>query len=628
MDCPKRSNGERERVRISRSLVAFAVCLVGLCANAYAAGEYRTIEVEALKITIDSEWATRTTPGYLPVRFDITNLGDARVIEIVSQGTRFFRRMGPPGGQQAGVEVRQTVRLARGDRVRLTLPVPVLADSETVRFEIREDGRALDRFSFTGFQSRSAPADASALIVADPSSAFATTASGWLRTFTGGGSGGFAILSGGVASGTVVSGGPTVRVSPSGGGRGSRPPLDFILDPGRLPTNWLGFTSLRAVFIGPKEWEQLNEAQRTALLTWTACGGDLMFVDGDVKTLVPGRTLPAGGTNRAAAYFFGRIHTPTAESISSGGLGSALSEAEKVQDSNWALPANRAADWGTIAARGFRLPIPGVNGVPARAYLMILFVFSVLIGPANYWLLWRKRRQVLLVLTTPLISAIFIVLLAGYVVAGEGLGVRGRAMSFTMLDEVKKQAATRATVSLYAAGMTPAGGLRFPRDVAVIAIGPEGTGSTERHALDLTESQRYASGVIQARSPTNLEEIGFRSARERLGFSKDADGLRVINGLGATITALIYRHGGQLYQLAGPLAQGEKGLMKIDPRSAASVVPPDLPQAARLQYLFTHQPDGSYLAVLDRSPFWEPGVAGVDERGSFHVVIGWPEGQP
>ena len=49
----------------------------------------------------------------------------------------------------------------------------------------------------------------------------------------------------------------------------------------------------------------------------------------------------------------------------------------------------------------------------------------------------------LLVLTAPLISAIFIVLLAGYVVAGEGLGVRGRAVTFTMLDQARKQAVTR-----------------------------------------------------------------------------------------------------------------------------------------------------------------------------------------
>ena len=114
---------------------------------------------------------------------------------------------------------------------------------------------------------------------------------------------------------------------------------------------------------------------------------------------------------RSAAYFFGRIHRPTSAAIGTAGLASVLSAAQKLQDANWALPANGARDWGTIAGRGFRLLIPGVDGVPARAYLSILIVFSLLIGPANYWFLWRKRQQVLLVLTAPLISAMFIVVL-------------------------------------------------------------------------------------------------------------------------------------------------------------------------------------------------------------------------
>ena len=60
-----------------------------------------------------------------------------------------------------------------------------------------------------------------------------------------------------------------------------------MLDASRLPTDWLGFTSLRAVFIGPEQWRALENVQRDALLTWVACGGDLMYVDGDPSTLIP-----------------------------------------------------------------------------------------------------------------------------------------------------------------------------------------------------------------------------------------------------------------------------------------------------------------------------------------------------
>jgi hypothetical protein len=602
-----------------------SVCVVLLVAYAtaigHAAGEYRTFEVESLKIEFDSEWAMRTSPGYLPVRLDITNLGAARVIEIAGQGTRFFRSTMARGAMGTGsTEVSQSVRLARGDRVRLTIPVPIFGSNENIQFEIRENGKLLERLNYTGFQSASAPGDASALIVADRASATGATMGGWLRS-VGGAAG---PIAGGLPGrpATLVLGRPSTSTS--------TPPIDFMLPPSRLPTNWLGYTSLRAVVIAPTEWQQLSDVQKTALLTWTACGGDLVFVDGDLGTLMPSATTAAGPADGAAAraYFFGRIHRPTSASITLSGLGPFLANAQKLQDSNLALPANTARDWGTIATRGFRLPIPGVGGIPARAYLAILLVFSVLIGPANYWFLRRNRQQVLLVLTAPLISAAFILLLAGYVIAGEGFGVSGRVASFTMLDQVRSQAATRSSTSLYAAGMTPSGGFRVPRDVAVFPVGTTGTGTHERLALDLTDGQRFSAGVIQARSPTNVDQIAFRTARERLTFTRGGSGTTVVNGLGATITALVYRDGDTFGLLDERLPPGGKATLRPSGNGVGNLVPRDLPLWSRLVHLAQHQPAGSYLAVLDRSPFVEPGVPGVAERGSFHLVLGWPGGQP
>ena len=606
-----------------RALLTLLVCFCH-AVSALAAGEYRTVEVESLKITIDSEWAPRTAPGYLPVRFDITNLGEARAIDIVGRGMRVFMLSGRRGGVQGGLEILQTIRLARGDRVRFTLPVPTLADHESLGFEIREDGRTIERLHFSGYDSRSPAADASALIVADPSSAFGTAAGSWRRPMTSGARTRVMIAPGGVtSSGSVVSG------VGSGVGAHVSPPLDFVLEPARLPTNWLGYTSVRAVVIGTVEWGQLTEPQRTAVLTWTACGGDLIVVDGDLRSLVPGARSAPPPDATARAYFLGRIHVPTFASLSAaGGLTGSLAVADKARDPNWSLPANRAADWGIIGARGFRLPIPGVTGVPARTYLLILLAFSFVIGPVNYWFLLRKRRQVLLVLTAPLISAVFILLLTGYVIAGEGFGVRGRAMTFTMLDQVRMQAASRASMSLYASGMTPSGGLRYPRDVAVFPIGTDGEGSRVQHTLVLSELQRYSSGLIQARSPTNLEAIAFRPARERLSFNVEGTVIGVVNGLDSNISTLVYRTGNTRYSLTGPLPAGGRGVLQPDGRPGGLAVPTDLPLSARFAHLFANQPEGSYLAILDRSPFWEPGVSDVDERNSFHLLIGWPGGQP
>ena len=437
-----------------RWLCVVAALVAVSLTSAGAAGEYKTVDVEGLRITIDTEWGLRTAPGYYPVRFDIANSGEARVIEILGFGNRYSRSA--RGFAPGTITIQQPVRLARGDRVRLTIPVPVFADNENLRFEIREDGRILERFSYFGFQSRIASPNASALIIADGTTELGKKAAGWPRRVS-------------APSGMVTSGRAT-------------PLIDFVLEPSRVPNTWLGFTTLRAVFLGPAEWQLLTEDQKQALLTWTACGGDLIFVDGTLNTLIPGSQEPPPG-RPARAHYFGRIHLVSSASIHSGGVASILSATQALQDSSWALPANTSKDWATITARGFRLPIPGIEGVPARTYLAILLVFSLIVGPANYWFLHRKGRQVLLVLTAPIISLVFIALLGVYVIAGEGIGVRGRAVTFTMLDEVRKHASTRSSISLYAAGMAPRGGLRFPRDMAIVALGRDGNGpARERDA--------------------------------------------------------------------------------------------------------------------------------------------------
>jgi hypothetical protein len=610
----------------------WAAVVVLVCASTGVprAQHYRTVDVESLRVTIDTDWVPRAAPGYLPVRFDITNQGEPRVIEVVGQGSRMFRAVprtphaGVMPGGQGSTTVSQTLRLRRGDRVRFTMAVPVFGDNENFRFELREGNRTLERFNYVGFQSRSPAADASVLfVVADASSPLGSIAPKLVRNL-----GSRLAATGG---GLVSTSRGTITVSPgfSPSGSARLPNLDHTLEPARLPVNWIGFTSVRAVAIGKTEWDTLNDSQKSALITWVACGGDLILVDGQPADLLPSMpTSAATGPDRTVGrHFFGRVHALTAATLRAADMTDLLNAMDSSRNQAWSLPANGASDWGAIDTRGFRLRIPGIEGVPARVYLSILVLFSVVIGPLSFWFLWRRRQRVLLVLTAPVISLVFIVLLAGYAVAGEGFGVYGRAATFTMLDEATKQAVTRAAVSMYAAGMTPSGGLRFGRDVAVFPIGPQGSGTRERVVLDLTDGQRYSGGVVQARSPTNIDQVMHRAARERLTFTRAADGVSVVNGLDATLTHLIYRDGETVYRLDAPLAPGARQTLTRGAVDPAQMVPETLAIRSKFIDLIEQQPAGTYLAVLDRSPFWEPGVSGLMEQGSFHLVLGWPEGQ-
>jgi hypothetical protein len=573
-------------------LCAMLFLLIGVPA---IAGEYRTVDFESLHVTLDSEWSTQTAQGYWPVRLDITNLGDDRVIEVYGRGDRWWR-----SGEFGNSEIRQTVRLKRGDRQRFTVSVPIFGDNDSVLFQIRERGRTLQSFTYAGFQSNKSLDETAALIVADPASTLGSQAAKWVRAV------------------------PVVSAYRMPAAVSTSTKLDFILDPQRLPSEWLGFTSVRAVFIGTKEWSQLSSVQKEALLTWTACGGDLMFVDGDLNILLPDtQGRPAGlGTagDEPIHYYFGHIRLVNSADISAQGLAVVLSTSRDVDDSVRTLPANRAPDWLYGTDHGFRLPIPGVAGVPVRSYMAILVVFSVLIGPVNYIFVWRKRRQVLLVLTAPLISMVFLAVLAGYALFGEGIGIKGRAQSFTLLDQTTKRAATRASLSLYAAGMTPWNGLRFPKTTAIFPTGTDGRGSRDPEVIDLTESQQFSSGIARARTASNFEEISFRPARERLNFSRSGENITVVNALGSDVTQLSYRSGGVVYTLGGTLRDGAQATMRAGSSFNSSTVP------AKFKSIADHQQDGTYLAFLQHSPFLETGAPSVEERGSFHLVLGYTGG--
>jgi hypothetical protein len=602
-----------------------------LCFAASGFAEYRTVEIESLRIIVDTDWPGQGTPGYFPIRLDITNLGDDREIRIVGAAQRFFdffRRRSTtapslfgPSSNMGSSTFSQTLPLKRGDRKTFTLAVPVMADNENLSIRIFENGRPLEGFiSHAQMRSGHQASEAAVLFVADPSSAQGIDAGTWARPVP-----------------------PAARPRYAGYGGSmpatgrSAPKLDFVLDPDRLPSNWLGFTSLRAVAIAPAEWARLTPQQQQALRTWVAGGGDLMIIDGPLDTVLPADARPAGYRTANEAfnnYYFGHIHLVTSSEIREKGLPDVMARTDIASPyADWTLPANRATDWGQIGSKGFRLPIQGVGGVPTKAYLSMLVVFSLVIGPLNYFYLWRKRQQVLLVLTVPLISLLFIGILATYAYLGEGLAIRGRAATFTVLDQTTKQAATRASVSLYAGGIAPSGGLTFPSQFGIFPLGTDGAGLRGQTELDFTDSQRFSNGMLQARSPSNFEEITFGPARERLSIEHSGNMWNVVNGLGADISQLYYRANGQMFVLNGTLRAGQKGSLRSGEIRGPEVYADAVNSASSLssskfQMLVDQQPNGTYLAVLDKSPFWDSGVEKLEERSSLHLVLGYLDGLP
>lgn len=188
--------------------------------------------------------------------------------------------------------------------------------------------------------------------------------------------------------------------------------------------------------------------------------------------------------------------------------------------------------------------IPDVGLAPVVEFLVLITVFVLAVGPANYWLLRRWQRLYLLVVTIPASAATVTLVLFGYAVLADGLGTRVRVRSLTQIDQRRKQAVCRARLSYYC-GLAPRRGLTFPEDVAVLPLQERPVHRYRdqplRRELIWEEDQQLRSGWLNSRTPTQYLTIRSRQTDRGLqviGSPGDNGGLRVKNRLDTPIEQL------------------------------------------------------------------------------------------
>ena len=82
-----------------------------------------------------------------------------------------------------------------------------------------------------------------------------------------------------------------------------------------------------------------------------------------------------------------------------------------------------------------------MGAAPLLAFVVLISVFALAIGPVNYYLTWRRKQLYLLVITIPLIAFLTSASLFGYAMLSDGApGVQSRLRSFTLLDQHSRTA--------------------------------------------------------------------------------------------------------------------------------------------------------------------------------------------
>ncbi len=518
-----------------------------------ASGSTFTLTGHDLQVDVDSRWAGCGAGGYCPVRFKVINRGPTRTLTF---------RVAKSHDPLANVKLTQEIK--QNEMVHLSLPVPLVSYTNYGDFRVEDRSGLLDRMS-SGVQFpevNQVDLGRAGCVVVSPDVIVMQPFENGLATYRH--------LNGMAAT--------------SGHGRGhvsSASDNTVIVPEISLPASWVEYSGVDLVIIPAESLTRVRKDVRTALTQWTRCGGTLLVTnlvaastdrDTLLKSLL-GTTAPATIVWNEAKTA-DRDAIPMTVEIDTGGAIRTSSPPPKGSPQQWSLemPPFAITEIGLgklIVFRNDPLPgtiqdwtwllksaggvtqwefgrrigqssrsgtddfmlflIPGISGVPVVMFLVLITIFSVVIGPVNYFILARRKQLHLLLLTIPGLAIVTSLLLFGYSAVAHGFSVKARSRSLTFIDQPAQAAVTMSRLSLYA-GQAPSGGLRFSRDTAVLPIWPEHS-TFESGNVDWTESQVLTSGWLRSRTRTQFLTINHRAERGRLEVKPQAsDKLSVTNG--------------------------------------------------------------------------------------------------
>ena len=537
--------------QLPRILIAF-VLLLGMNKIACASGEVFSMVGNDLQVDVDSRWIGCGQGGYCPVRIRVVNRGPSRTLTF--RITKFASTALPL--------VKQTREVPQNATLAFTLSIPMVNATTNGELRIDEQRGAFDemKHSVSFPEPNQWEQGYPACLVVAPGTVEPQPFDDGISTYR-------------QVSGMV-----------SGGGRpysGFRIQSLLALPASSLPPSWIDYSGLDLISIPLESLKKLDRNTRTALLQWTRCGGTLMVtavggapseteslaqslladkaaaanwswseskpddrqvgtithVDpgGGVSTIGPPPQNVPGEWPQTAAPFrltdvgFGKLVVFRNEPFPG-----------TAQDWYWLLKSIGGAtrcDWGKRFGQSSRVGtsdflmflIPGIGGVPVVMFLVLITIFSVVIGPLNYFVLAKRKKLHLLILTIPSIAFVTSLLLFGYTLVAHGFGVKARSRSLTWVDQSAQSAVTINRLSLYA-GQAPSAGMKFSRDTAILPIWPEHE-VFEAGQVDWTDSQVLTSGWLRSRTRTQFLTVAHSAERGRLEVTPQAaDHLTVANG--------------------------------------------------------------------------------------------------
>lgn len=405
-------------------------------------------------------------------------------------------------------------------------------------------------------------------------------------------------------------------------------PVEIIDGPdiAQWSTHWLGYSRFAGVALNADEFRRAPEPVRAALWRYVEVGGTLT-VFGEID--VPRPWQDSNTVNHGI-----RLHNVGfgVTQIVPAGLGSIDKWGGPMWISlfnHWQATSQPLTTTMDVASANTALPVVENLTLPVRSMLALMIAFAVVIGPVNLIVLTRKRRAIWMLWTVPAISLATSAAVFGYAMLAEGTGASSRVAAVTLLDEVNQRATTLGWVGFYSP-LTPGDGLRFDDATELTPMLEQGwrNGGTGR-SIDWTSGQHLDSGWVSARVPAFFKLRKVERRLERLQVTRGDNGtISAVNGLGAPIAKLYVAGPDNHLYLAENVEAGASVVLK---QHSVQLLDRDEPReimagnwidpASRTDFDSMVPPKG-YVAVMNGSPFTEPGLARVKTAILRSVVIG------
>lgn len=398
------------------------------------------------------------------------------------------------------------------------------------------------------------------------------------------------------------------------------------LPPSDWSPNWLGYSRYDGVVLTADDLRAMPAETRNAIGQYVECGGVLLIFGEDAPLpgswkLESNRSIPI----KSCAAGFGTCFVSQEQepwSMDRSALGLFLNATS--------LSSSRLQRIHAPGQANKLFPVVDDLGVPVRGLLLLMGLFTVVIGPVNLFILTRMKRRLWLFWTVPAVSAITCVAVLGSMIFSEGFSGKIRVESITLLDENSRRATTLGWFADYTP-LLSGGGLHFSTQTEVSYQNEDdSSGYSYRRrrdgaalTIDWTKDQNLASGWVAPRVPSHFELRKSDARRERVVIAATSDGkLEAVNGLGADVHEFTYVNNAGAYFTAQTIPAGGRAVLTRTSGPTLGGSPQSLQTLFNGEWFAVNSiksgaPGGllkprMYLAFLDSSPFLDE----IDTKGA------------